>query len=149
MPGHGYSTSTMCWRCDITLPPFRAPGDLIYGDLPSPALLAAHHRSTWGVWGHHLLLLQSPQVGRESWSYTPVRRTLCSCAGPTWKQLGTFQWHLLALISMSFPPLGTTSSNHAQIFNKMTAGRIPGREGTCSCCTKALCLQPAPLDTFK
>lgn len=72
-----------------------------------------------------------------------------SQAVPALKQLSMFQWHLLALIRTSFPPPGTTCPNCAQIFNKMPAGRVPGREGTCSCHTKALCLQPASLDTLK
>ena len=71
------------------------------------------------------------------------------CAQPALKQLSVFRWHLLAFISTGFPPPGTTSPNRTQIFNKMTAGRVPGREGMHGCCTKALCLQTAPLDTLK
>lgn len=42
------------------------------------------------------------------------------------KQLSVFWWHLLAVISTSIPLSGTTSLNHTQIFNKMSAGHIPG-----------------------
>lgn len=100
---------------------------------------------------------RSPWAGRESWSCTPSKGMLGwrrgdglgGCAGPALKQLRVFRWHLPALISVDFPPPGTTSPNHTQIFNKMTAGCVPGREGTRGCCTKALCVPAAPLDTLK